>query len=106
MRSSTWTVAASLVIAAALSSAAMAAANDFEVLASNVEALKVGTAFERTQKVDVPAGGQLSLIDRTGSSIRMRYCTGAYSGPIADCPGQAPSGGKSFTPGGTRGIAR
>jgi hypothetical protein len=85
--------------------ASIAAPNDFEVQASNVTALKVGDVFEKGAKLGVPAGGIVTLIDRTGGSVRTRDCAGVYEGPIENCPPAPSNPGKSVG-GGTRGGVR
>lgn len=85
--------------------ASIAAPNDFEVQASNVTVLKVGDLFEKGARLGVPAGGLVTLIDRTGGSVRTRECAGVYNGPIENCPPAPSNPGKSVG-GGTRGGVR
>ena len=89
---------------AGAAAAAAAAPNDFEIQASNVAALKVGATFERGAAIAIPPGGSITLIDRTGASLRTRQCAGRYEGPVDKCP-PPPAGGTSrTTPGGARGV--
>lgn len=85
--------------------ASIAAPNDFEIQASNVTALKVGAVFEKGVRLGVPAGGLVTLIDRTGGAVRTRDCAGVYEGPIESCPPAPSNPGKSVG-GGTRGGVR
>lgn len=85
--------------------ASIAAPNDFEVQASNVTALKVGDVFAKGARLGVPAGGLVTLIDRTGGAVRTRDCAGIYDGPVERCPPATSNPGKSVG-GGTRGGVR
>lgn len=84
---------------------AMAAPNDFEVQASNVTALKAGAIFAKGARLVLPAGGMVTLIDRTGGTARTRECGGVYDGPVERCSAPAAGTGKSVG-GGTRGGVR
>lgn len=84
---------------------ALAAPNDFEVQASNVTALKAGAVFEKGARLVLPAGGVVTLIDRTGGTARTRECGGVYDGPVERCSAPAAGTGKSVG-GGTRGGVR
>ncbi len=96
-----------LVIAALLAGvpAAQAAADDFEILSSNVAVLKPGDKFEKGAKLNLPDGAKVTYIDRTGGAAQMRECGGRYEGPIELCIAK-PSGPARTAPGATRGIIR
>lgn len=85
-------------------SATIATPNDFEVqTAVNVPTIGKHDIFSSGTKIIVPEGGTLTLIDRTGKSLRTRICAGKYEGPIEKCPMPQTESGRTTTAGGTRG---
>ena len=95
-----------LAAAGLIAGAAQAAPNDFEVIASNAAAVKVGDKFEKGARLVLPAGSAVTLADRTGAAIKTRDCGGAYNGPVELCTATAGSGPAPAVGGGTRGIAK
>jgi hypothetical protein len=92
-----------LGFAVAAASSASAAPDDFEVMAArNAPGFEIGAKYDRSATITVPAGGSITLSDRTGGSIRSRTCAGAYTGPIGDCPIASGSARSPVTPGGER----
>ena len=85
---------------------AKAKENDFEVQASNVADIKVGAKFDGWSRLVLPAGGAVTLIDRTGSTVKTRECVGAYDGPVERCVAASPTGAAKSFGGGTRGGLR
>jgi len=78
-------LAVALCLVIAWRAIAHAAPADFEVQASNVTAHPIGQKLNSGAKLVLPKGGTVTLIDRTGATLKTRGCVGKYDGPVENC---------------------
>ena len=76
-----------IVCALGLTVAASAAlaASDFEVTSSNVPAYPAKLQLRKGARINLPDGGEIYFIDRTGGTVATRKCAGKYEGPVDKC---------------------
>jgi hypothetical protein len=96
---------ASIAVALLAPSAGLAAANDFEVQASNVDSPKIGDTYAKGARIVLKRGARITLIERKAAGkVVTRECGGSYDGPVEKCPAPAKDDPAASTPGATRGL--